>query len=202
MKNLFSLQYFACIFSFFLIYGCTKKDDSAKPSNTNKPVNTATLHYAFKTPDWERYIDCNLLDFTPNMNNDSTYVISATSASTNATFCLSYPVDSSQMVKSENLKQYKIMSIYSNNSPFQFSQKLPLDEKSLNDLSKKLISVESFSANEYNEIVEIKYFGSEPTYAVFLVSGKYVMNMVLSGDSNVSKAVSGTYTFKIRTSKH
>lgn len=202
------LDFFRNIFQISLVIvllffaGCSKKDDQASPSGNNTTVPSGTLHFSFKTPDWERNIDCNLLDFTPNMYNDSTYVISATSSSTKSTFCLSYPLDSSQMVKSGNLKRYKIMSIYANNAPFQFSHKLPKDEFSLTDVSKKLLSLEGFSANEYNEIVDIKYLGSDSAYAVFNLSGKYAMNMVMIGDSSVVKPVSGTYTFKIRTSKH
>ena len=131
------------------------------------------LHFAFKTPDWQRKVDCKRLDLYPIIFNDTTYGVSAYSVSTKEAFCLTYPKDSSQMVRPRTYKKYKIMEYYFNEEPFQFSQKLPLDESSLDDLSKKLISKAGFSSAEYIQVTEIKYIRSEAQYAVFKIKGIY-----------------------------
>jgi hypothetical protein len=79
---------------------------------------------------------------------------------------------------------------------------LPLNENSLDDLTKKLVSSEGFSATEYNQVWEVKYLKSETNYAVFRVKCKYEMKMYLPTTPEVIKPVSGTFTFKIRTSKN
>ena len=172
-------------------------------ANTPIPiVVTDNLHLSFSTPDWNRIINCELLDFSPNIVNDSTYIVSATSASTNATFCFSYPKDSSNIVKAKIFKNHKIMSIYDNNEPFQFSQKLDLDANSIGVLNKRMVSQEGFSSSEYNQITEVRYLTSESNYAVFRVKCKYEMKMYLASDPSVIKPVTGDYTFKIRTTKN
>lgn len=172
---------------------------------SDNPVSVVVsdnLHFDFTTPDWNRTINCELLNFFPNSVNDSTYNVSATSQSTNAVFCLSYPKDSTNMVKAKIFKNHKIMSIYENKEPFQFSLKLDLDANSIGNLDKRMVSFEGFSATEYNQITEVKYLASEPNYAVFRVKCKYEMKMYLASNPTVIKPVSGTLAFKIRTTKN
>jgi len=172
-------------------------------SDTPNPVVvTDNLHFSFTTPDWSRDINCELMNFYPTVVNDSTYYVYANSLSTNATFCLSHPKDSSNIVKTRMFKNHKIMSIYDNKEPFQLSLKLDLDANSNGDLTKRLVSQEGSSPTEYNQITEVKYIASEPNYAVFRVKCKYEMKMYLPSDPSVIKPVFGTYTFKIRTTKN
>ena len=182
-----------------MLFSCSSGENT---EGNEIPVTVSdNLHMAFKTPDWERNIDCSLLDLYPTVYNDSTYGVSATSASTKETFCLTYPKYSSKIVNSKYLKKHKIMSIYDNNAPFQFSQKLPLNQNSLDDLSKKLVSSEGFSATEYNQVEEIKYIASDGIYDIFRVKCKYEMKMYLPTTPDIIKPVSGTFAFKIRTLK-
>jgi hypothetical protein len=196
----FFLSTFSIITATLLLFSCSSSD--TKDNNTNPTTVSDNLHMAFKTPDWERTIDCTLLDLNPTVYNDSTYAVSATSASTKEIFCFTYPKYSSKIVNPNYLKKHKIMSIYDNNAPFQFSQKLPLNENSLDDLSKKLVSSEGISATEYNQVIEVKYLSSEGNYDVFRVKCKYEMKMYLPATPEVIKPVSGTFTFKIRTIKN
>lgn len=174
--------------------------DENKDSDDSNLVSL-DLHLAFKTPDWERKIDCTLLDLYPIVFNDTTSGVSAFSASTKEAFCFTYPKDSSEMVRPRTYKKYKVMEYYSNEEPFQFSQKLPLNGNSLDDLSKKLISKAGFSATEYNQVTEIKYLKSEAQYAVFKIKCAYEMKTYLPSTPEVIKPVTGTYAFIIRTSK-
>lgn len=147
-----------------LLTSCTT--DEHKDADGFNPA-ALDLHFAFKTPDWEHKIDCTLLDLYPIVFNDTTCGFSAFCASTKEAFCLTYPKDSSEIVRPRTYKKYKVMEYYANEEPFQFSQKLPLNESSLDDLSKKLISKAGFSATEYNQVTKIKYIRSETQYAVF-----------------------------------
>lgn len=198
MKNILktSLLYATAL----LLFSCSSSDSAESTVNTNTVSDN--LHFAFKTPDWERTIDCSKLDFIPTVFNDSTYGISATSASTQETFCFTYPKDGSKIVNPKYLKKHKIMSIYENNAPFQLSQKLPLNQNSFDDLSKKLVSSEGFSDLVYNEVVEVKYLSSDADYMIFRVKCKYKMETSLPLNPEVIKQVSGTFTFKIRTTKN
>jgi hypothetical protein len=198
MKNY--LPIFTIILSTLLLFSCSSSDKTE--INENPITVSDNLHFAFKTPDWERTIDCSKLDFIPTVYNDSTYGISATSASTQETFCFTYPKDGSKIINPKYLKKNKIMSIYENNAPFQLSQKLPLNENSFDNLSKKLVSAEGFSSTEYNQVLEVKYLSTEESYMVFTVKCKYEMKMYLPATPEVIKPVSGTFTFKIRTTKN
>lgn len=177
------------------IYSCTESSDSTGTVSDN-------LHLAFKTPDWERNIDCTLLDLTPMVINDSTFGVGAMSASTRESFFFTYPRYSSKIVSPKYLRKYKIVAGDDNNAPFQFSQILPLNANSLDDDSKKLISFEGFSASEYNQVIEVKYLSSETNYDVFRVKCKYEMKMYLPLTPDVIKPVSGTFTLKIRALKN
>jgi hypothetical protein len=175
---------------------CSKETNSDSSSSSSRDL----LHFSFKTPDWERWVNCEL-DFPIISLNDSTNVIAFSSASTNASLCFSYPKDSSKIVNNRELKRFKIKSYYDNNEPFQFSQKLPLDQNSSDDSTTKLVSNEGFSETEYNEVTEVKYIRSELNNAVFRVKCIYKLNARIISTPEISKPVSGTFTFLVRTSK-
>lgn len=195
-----SLKFYKLFFCglIVLLGSCTAedKDGSDSPDDVS-----AALHLAFKTPDWERYINCDKLDLFPYEKNDSTNVVSAESASTAEVFYFSYPKDSSKIVKAKLLSKHKIMEYGSNDEPFQFSQKLPLDANSINDITKRLVSAEGLSDTEYNQVIDVKYVKSEANYAVFTVRCKYEMNTYLVSTPETTKRTTGTFAFKIRTTK-
>jgi hypothetical protein len=198
MKNISKTSLLS--FVVLVLFSCTPTEST--DSSVNPDTVSDNLHLAFKTPDWERNIDCSMLDLFPTVYNDSTYGVSATSASTKEIFCLTYPKDGSKIINPKYLKKHKIMSIYGNTAPFQFSQKLPLNENSLDDLSKKLVSSEGFSDSEYNQVLEVKYLSTEADYMLFRVKCKYEMKTYLPSNPDIIKPVSGTFTFKIRTTKN
>lgn len=195
MKKIKKIILALCFPILFIGVSCSKEMSS------ENAINSDELHFSFKTPDWERKIDCSLLDLYPEIVNDTTLRVSATSASTKESFLLTYPKDSSQMVRPRTYKKYKIMEYGYNEEPFQFSQVLPLDEISLGNSSKTLISKAGFSATENNQVTEIKYIRSETQCAVFKIKCTYEMKTYLQSTPDVIKPVSGTYAFIIRTSK-
>ncbi len=197
MKNLKIMVLTVIALSLFSCSETTNTEDNANPNTVSD-----NLHVAFKTPDWERNIDCSDLDFFPEAYNDSTYGVRASSLSTKISYCLTYPKDGSNIIKPKYLKKHKIMSIYGNTAPFQFSMKLPINQNSLDDLSKKLVSSEGFSATEYNQVMEVKYLSTEADYMLFRVKCKYEMKTYLPLTPEIIKPVSGTITFKIRTTKN
>ena len=187
----------ALSFPLLLIDSSCSKETSSDSSSSN---STDRLHFSFKTPDWERWVNCEL-DFPVIALNDSTNVISFSSASTKASLFFSYPKDSSKIVNNRELKRFKIKSFSENDEPFQFSQKLPLDQNSLDDSTTKLVSNEGFSETEYNEVTEVKYIRSEVNNAVFRVKCIYKLNARIISTPEISKPVTGTFTFLVRTSK-
>lgn len=194
-----SLKFYKLFFfSLVILFGSCSSDENKDGSDSD--VSEA-LHLSFKTPDWEQYINCDKLDLIPHETNDSTNVVFATSASTRETFFFSYPKDSSKIVKAKLLSKHKIMEYGSNNEPFQFSQKLPLDANSIDDTARRLISAEGLSDTEYNQIIDVKYVKSEADYAVFTVRCKYEMKSYLESTPETTKRITGTFAFKIRTTK-
>ena len=181
------------VLTLLLIISCSKSTENLIDSNgiSNQ------LHLSFVTPDWSRTINCEQLNLFPDFLNDSTNYVSATSASTLETFCFSMPADSSQMVKLSNLKKYSIRNFYENNSPFEFSQKLPLNSGS----SLRLVSIDSLSNYSYNQVTEVKYVGFDPTYCLFNVKCRYVMLAKEVGNETNIKPITGTFHFKVRTSR-
>lgn len=158
-----------------------------------------TLHMSFTTPDWNRFINCDLLDFYPWDYIGDTCYITSSSQSTNQTFYFSMPKDSSAMALTSNLKKYTIRN-YANSlqGPFEFSQKLPLNSGS----SARLISLEGLSANSYNEVASITYIGNEPNYALFKIKCRYKMQAYeLNNPTNI-KEISGTFHLKVRTTRN
>ena len=188
-----------CLVVILIVLTSCTTDENKDLENSN--IVSDDLHFAFKTPDWERKIDCSLLNLYPSFVNDTTSSVSATSASTKESFWFTYPKDSSEIVRPRTYKKYKIMEYGYNEEPFQFSQVLPLDASSLGNSSKTLVSKAGFSVSEYNQVTEIKYIKSEAQYAVFKIKGVYEMKTYLPLTPDVIKPVSGTFTFLVRTSK-
>lgn len=173
---------------------CTEDADSVDKTDDDSSV-PSSLHMAFKTPDWERQIDCTLLDLTPFYITEGVFGVSATSQSTSESFYFSYPADSSDFVQSANLKKYDIAEYGYNDDVFEFSQKLPVTSGS----SDRLISLEGSADDQYNEVVAITYDHSEADYAVFKIKCRYSMQTYLLSDANTQKLVTGTYHLKVRT---
>lgn len=186
--------YALCVMT--LLFSCTKKSETDNSGDQS-------LFMSFNTPDWQRTIPCHLLEFPPDLINDSTSQAYSTSQSTRQIFYLTYPLDSSEMTRPGNLKRYPIMDYGSNNAPFQFSQKLPLDANSLDDLTKRLASLEGFDANSYNEIQSIQYLNSDNLTATFIVTGSYSMNAQhVASSPLVVKQVTGSYRLKLKTRRN
>jgi hypothetical protein len=183
--------------SLFLVVSLHSCGDDEEKDDNPTPGVSETLHFNFKTPDWERNIDCERLDL-PSMDlNATTYITSATSASTLSTFYFSYPKDSSQIVNPANLKQYSIKRVGENDGPFQLALKLPVTQGS----NQRLISKDGLSADSYNEIVSVTYDGHDATEAFFKVKAKYQMQTAEVNDASIQKVVSGTFHFRIRTTR-
>lgn len=173
---------------------CFDKDDDPKPDDA---AVSESLHFAFKTPDWERQIDCEKLNlaFRDIYSNPRVAYASASSASTNSTFFLTYSADSSALVAPANLGKYAITEYGASTSPFELSHKLPPTEGS----ASRLVSVAGLSATSYNEILAVKYVGHEKGYALFDVKGRYQMLMQELNSPAAPKPVSGTFKFRLRT---
>ena len=185
---------------------CEKSSDG--PSNENPGPDKGpvigngdavdnTLHMAFKTPDWERKIDCTHLDLDPIGLNDSTSYVSATSASTNETFYFSFPRDSSVMIKPSNIKKYGITRVGANKKPFEFSQTLPIIANS----TTKLVSLAGSGSDSYNEVLEIRYIGVKGNYAQFQIKCRYSMSMGETLNESNKRLVTGTFHFKVKTKR-
>jgi|GEM_PF-3026960 len=182
-----------CLLALFT--ACSGSDDSTDVSGNNEVSNT--LHLSFRTPEWDKFINCELLDLYGYGINETTNYVSATSAFTKETFYFSIPKDSSVMVKAENIKKYAITEYGQNENPFEFSQKVPVTEGSQN----YLVSLNELSDNSYNEVVSIAYAGSESNFALFKVKCRYQMKAYEIGNETNIKSITGTFHFKVRTSK-
>ncbi|WP_156180678.1 hypothetical protein [Rufibacter radiotolerans] len=155
------------------------------------------LHLSFKTPDWGTKMDCTQLDLPSYGLNTQTYYTFGTSVSSNNTFFLSFPKDSSAMVLPANLKKYPVQELGNHTLPFQFSMKVPVLEGS----RASLISKEGLSTDSYNEVVAVKYVGRSGPDALFQIKGRYKMQMVEVNAPNAPKLVSGTYHLKVKTTR-
>lgn len=184
------------LFLLALLTACSGDSDDPGEISGNTEVSN-TLHLSFKTPDWDRFINCEQLDLFGYPINETTNYVSATSASTKESFYFSIPKDSSAMVAAGNLKKYSISNYGQNQNPFEFSQKVPVTQGS----EKYLISSEGFSDTSYNEVTAINYIGTEGNYALFKVKCRYAMMAhELNNETNV-KTITGTFHFKVRTTR-
>lgn len=177
------------------LVGCSGEDE---PNNVSGNEISNTLHLSFKTPDWDRFINCDKLDLYSYPINETTNFVSATSASTSETFYFSIPKDSSAMAASDNLKKYAIADYGKNQNPFEFSQKLPITQGS----DKYLISSAGQSEQSYNEVAEIKYVGKDENSALFHVKCRYKMMARELNNETITKSIEGTFHFKVRTSRN
>lgn len=185
------MKFFLIILAFTLATRCSKSTD------LNESNSDDNLHLSFTTPDWNSYINCDKLNLYPIPVNDSTAYVAASSASTLESFCFSIPTDSSKMMLASNFKKYAIKNYYENNCPFQFSQKLPLN----NGSAARLVSIDSLGIQSYNEVLAINYVASESNYCTFKVKCKYQMFTKEIGNETNIKPVSGTFHFLVRTTK-
>ena len=104
-------------FPILLIVCSCSKETSSDCSAGN---SSDRLHFSFKTPDWERWVNCDL-DFPVIALNYSTNVISISSASSKASLFFLYPKDSSKIVNDRELKRFKSKCFSENDEPFQYS---------------------------------------------------------------------------------
>ncbi len=194
MKN---LNFLVIALAFVIgVSSCKKEENNSLDTNPTEVDNS--LHFSFKTFDWERKVDCSHLDLFGNTVNDSTLSVWVPSASTNATFIFNYPADSSKMVSIKNLKKYGIADLVSNvYTPFTLGLKLPLTQGS----SERLLSNTGFNQNEYCQITEIKYLKSDAKTAKFAVKGKYSLQARLLNSESAPKLITGTFNWVVNTSK-
>ena len=187
-----------------LFSSCTKDELDTTSTPTGSPTNNTSqdLFFSFQTPDWQRTIACDQMDFNPS-NEIATglaYAL-ATSASTNATFGFPFPSDSSLMALTSNINTYRISDYNTwgttDGSAFEISLKL---NKNGVDDPQRLYSLAGLSENNYNQVTSVTYVGSDINYANFIVSGNYKMNMV-DYDIDEYKTVTGSYRIKFKTRK-
>ncbi len=191
--NRFQLQLFITLIFFAFLSSCIKSS-SVNESANNDSISDQ-LHFSFSTPDWNRFVPCDLLDdFVSYPLNDSTLYIHASSASTKLIWYFSIPRDSSKMGLASNLKRYSICDYGTNTSVFEYSQRLPITEGS----NVFLGSSKGLSDSSYNEVSNIKYLSSDAEYALFNVKCKYKMIMYEYGTLLNKKNVTGTFNFKVR----
>ncbi len=187
-KNISHLLGFILLFS-----SCIKSASTFDSANTDGISDQ--LHFSFSTPDWSRFVPCDLLDdFISYPLNDSTSFINASSASTKLIWYFSIPRDSSKMTSTSNLKRYSICDYGTNTSPFQYSQRLPITDGS----STFLGSYKGLSDSSYNEVSKITYISSDSVNALFNIKCRYKMIMYEYGTIFNKKNVTGTFNFKVR----
>lgn len=171
-------------------FGSSDKKDDPAPS-TDVPE---ALHFAFKTPEWNRQIDCEQLSLPFYGLTGGSARAYASSASTGATFYFTYPADSSALVQPAVLRRYAINAYLDNTAPGELSFKVPATETS----PLRLISKPGLSAASFNEIMSVKYAGRNGNYARFNVKCRYQMLMKVAQDSTLAaRPVSGTYHLRV-----
>ena len=171
--------------STLFIWGCSKE-------NANNLQNNAdNLHLSFYTPDWSAIINCDRLE----MDATTSGYITGTSQSTNETFYLTVPTDSSLWNDPANVKTYPIGL----GTMFNFNQTLPIVSGS----SIRLIGINQQTSDSYHKINSITYDHSDNTGAYFKIKANYkmVMKVLYSNTMDTLKNVYGDYTFLIKTNK-
>jgi len=204
MKNYrhYSLK---CAFILCALIATSCAKNESNPQEEDKPDGNAipnSLHIAFETPDWKRQIDCTHLDLQPSdMASDNTifYVI-ASSESTRNTFVLSYPKHASELEKPGNIGKFPVAEYRNPTGPFQYGMILPLDDDKLDASHGRLVSKAGNSATEFTEITEIKRVGTDGTYALFQIKGRYGFNSTFQKGLNdeAGDYVKGTFHLKVR----
>ncbi|MCO4292363.1 hypothetical protein NF867_05740 [Solitalea sp. MAHUQ-68] len=179
----------ALAFTALLFAGCAKPEDDGTPSDSDS--SSDKLHFSFNSPDWHANIDCERLVLDAAAYGS----LNATSESTNSTFYLTVPSKSDEMADPANIKRYPIGT----DVLFNFNLKLPITSGS----STRLIGINQFDDNSYNEIVSIQLDHADANYAYYKVKGKYKMVMKIIGETNETrKNVYGDYLLMIKTSKN
>ncbi len=195
---------FVGLASAITLSSCTKDELDSTNTPTGSPTNNTSqeLFFSFQTPDWQRSIACDQMDFNPSneITTGLAYAL-ATSASTNATFGFPFPTDSSVMALTSNINTYRISDYNpwgtTDGSAFEISLKL---NKNGVDDTQRLYSLAGLSENNYNQVTSVTYVGSDANFANFLVTGNYKMDMV-DPLINEYKPVTGSYKIKFKTRK-
>jgi len=174
--------------SILFIWGCSKENANNLQNNIPAADN---LHLSFYTPDWNARINCDRLE----MDATTSGYITGTSQSTNETFYLTVPTDSSVWNDPTNVKTYPIGL----GAIFNFNQTLPIVKGS----STRLIGINQQTSDSYHKINSITYDHSDNTGAYFKIKANYkmVMKVLYSNTMDTLKNVYGDYTFLIKTNK-
>jgi len=187
-----------------LIASCGKSNDPS-PDNNDDPGSAPianSLHIAFKTPDWQRHIDCTHLEMPPTALGDNTFMISGTSASTLVTFYFAYPRKSAMLAQPSNIKKYGVSDVATPGDFFEMAMKLPLSEDKLSTEYGRLVSNEGNSQDEYTEITSIEKTGSEGSYDLYNIKGRYAFKArLVPEDGSADKPVSGTFHFRVKAER-
>ena len=179
-----NLKQIAVILITLIFVGCKKEVNS-----TTSTVGSENLYFSFSSPDWSEHIDCSRLSLDATFNQ----VLSAQSQSTKEIFYLITPSDSSEWIKTKNISKFPIGT----DSEFQFNQTLPLSKGA----TERMMGVPGLSGSSYNSITSIKYAYSEASGAYFYIKGNYRMWMQSLSNNPTKKFVSGSYCFKVKTSR-
>ncbi|NDF60673.1 MAG: hypothetical protein EB100_06285, partial [Crocinitomicaceae bacterium] len=167
-----------------LCISCKKEANNSLYGNSSE-----ALYFSFSTPDWSEHIDCSRLSLDATNNN----VLSAQSQSTKEIFYLIVPSDSSTWSLSQNKSKHAIGT----DSLFQLNQTLPLTKGA----SERMLGIPGFSDSSYHEVKSINYSHSDNSGAYFFIKGSYRMWMSGIYTNSTKKFVSGSYCFKVKTSK-
>jgi len=188
----------------FLSVSCNKADDPS-PGSNNNPGNGSianSLHIAFKTPDWQRHIDCTHLEMPPAPVDGNTFMISGTSASTLVTFYFCYPRKSAALAAASNIKKYGVSDVMATGDVFEMAMKLPQSEDKMGTEHGRLVSNEGSGPEEYTEIVSIEKTGTDGAYDLYNIKGRYAFKARLVPDNGTGiKPVSGTFHFRVKAEK-
>ncbi|AGA77708.1 hypothetical protein [Echinicola vietnamensis] len=192
MNTLKKLLLFALV---IFVGGCDmiSDEDGSDPSDPeNQPENQipTSLHFAFKTEDWERKVDCTHLDLDATKST----LLKATSQSTGSTFYFVVPSSSTEMAKAENFGKYPIGT----EEYFSMAQVLPVSQGSDSRIRSKAGFDEE---NSFTEIVSITHAGTATDYEIYRVKGHYQMQMEGVEDEGLTRTCQGTFHFKIKTTK-
>ena len=174
----------ALIFCILFLVGCKKETNG-----TSTEDRSNNLYFSFSSPDWSEHIDCSRLSLDATNNN----VLSAQSQSTKEIFYLIVPSDSSTWSLSQNKSKHAIGT----DSLFQLNQTLPLTKGA----SERMLGIPGLSDSSYHEVKSINYSHSDNSGAYFFIKGSYRMWMSGMYTNSMKKFVSGSYCFKVKTSK-
>jgi hypothetical protein len=198
------LHFLITLFASITLSSCIKEDtdSDSTPNNTPNGNGGQQLFFSFQTPDWQRSIACDQMDFNPGneIAPGLAYAL-ATSASTNATFGFPFPTDSSAMALTSNIKKYRISGYnpLGMTDGLSFELSLKLNKTGISDLN-RLYSTDGLTDSNYNEVTAINYVNSDADYANFHVIGNYKMDMI-DPLTNEEKPVTGSYCLKFKTLK-